>query len=398
VRLHHCLSGFLLLASLTFPAFAQPAPRAAADRVVTILNHSHRPITQIFVSNASSDDWGENRMTGPPLLPGHWHAVRLPRQSECSVDIQVVYDDASTEEDRAVDSCRGRQFTFDGSGATPSGEAHQLALSNAGQRAIREVYISPPAANGWGSDALGDDTIAPGAKASVTFHGACEADLRVVFDNDAAEERRKLDLCRHAALTIAPGWTTAESVDAPPHEAGQPAQPQAGSVRFRNRSGHAISSLYVYREGESEGEDRLGSDTLADGQAKPIDIDRGGGCRYHVKIVYEDSTPDQERAGVDLCQAAEVTITGGEAVLAAGPVGRIRNGGAAPIVALFADPPGAPRGPDRLGEKIIGVGEVTDLAPPQRGQCRYGLTAVFRNGPEVTQDADLCAGEEITLR
>jgi hypothetical protein len=38
--------------------------------------------------------------------------------------------------------------------------------------------------------------------------GDCQADLRIVFDNNAAEELRGFDMCRNAAITLRPGWVT----------------------------------------------------------------------------------------------------------------------------------------------------------------------------------------------
>jgi hypothetical protein len=35
--------------------------------------------------------------------------------------------------------------------------------------------------------------------------GECQADLRIVFDNNAAEELRGFDMCRNAAITLRPG-------------------------------------------------------------------------------------------------------------------------------------------------------------------------------------------------
>jgi hypothetical protein len=41
-------------------------------------------------------------------------------------------------------------------------------------------------------------------------------DIRVVFENRAAEERRGVDLCRRASLSIEPGWTTTDELPSPP--------------------------------------------------------------------------------------------------------------------------------------------------------------------------------------
>jgi len=392
-----------LLAGVT-AAHAQtprPARPAGADRVLTVVNHSRHAITQLFVSSSTTDDWGQDRLTGTPIAPGASAPIRLGRVPDCTYDIQAVYDDASTEEQRSFDICHPRPLAFDGSSATDPGPMHAVSLLNGGPRKIEEVYISSPTANGWGEDLLGDRAIAPGGRGSLQFRGDCTADLRIVFDNESAEERRAFDLCRHAALTIAPGWTTVEDAAAPadttPEE--KPAVLAGDAVTIVNGSGRGITALYLVRDGEAgPGHDRLGSDTLPDGERKRLEFDRSDGCRFTLRVVYSDSTPDQQRAGVDLCQSPEITITGGQGVLITGLVGRIRNGGASPIVALYADLPGTPQGADRLGDRVIGVGQSTTLEPPVPGQCRFQLRAQFRDGPQATATADLCKGEEITLK
>ena len=71
----------------------------------------------------------------------------------------------------------------------------------------------------------------------------------------------------------------------------------------------------------------------------------------------------------------------------------------AEVAELYADAPGAPRGPDRLGRTVLGVGETVDFAPPEGIPCRADLTAVFRDGREVTLPAiDLCAGVEVVVQ
>ena len=58
--------------------------------------------------------------------------------------------------------------------------------------------------------------ISVGDSRTLTYHGTCTADLRVVFDNRAAEERRGLDLCATPMLVIHPGWTTEDLPAVPP--------------------------------------------------------------------------------------------------------------------------------------------------------------------------------------
>src|SRR5208283_4156547 len=97
-----------------------------------------------------------------------------------------------------VDLCRTRELAFDGSAATAPpgiGVAHSVTLVNQSARPIQQVYISPPEANQWGDDRLAQGSISVADRRQLTWHGDCNVDLRVVFENRAAEERRGIDLC-----------------------------------------------------------------------------------------------------------------------------------------------------------------------------------------------------------
>lgn len=71
---------------------------------------------------------------------------------------------------------------------------------------IREVYMTDRDTRGWGDDRLGADVIPPGRtqrllpNAQQRARGYCQFDLRVVFENNAAVERRGVNLCEVSAL------------------------------------------------------------------------------------------------------------------------------------------------------------------------------------------------------
>jgi hypothetical protein len=210
-----------LAALLAAPARAdvpRPTPAPLADRDLTVLNHSQRPINEIYVSPGSAEQWGADRLGERTLEAGAQLKLRLGRTRECEFDVKVIYDDASQEETRGLNLCRARQVAFDGSTATAapeSGAAHRVTLANASTRPIQQVFISPAEANQWGDDRLAEGSISVGDRREVVWHGACSVDLRVVFENRAAEERRGVDLCATPALSIEPGWTTADVLPAP---------------------------------------------------------------------------------------------------------------------------------------------------------------------------------------
>ncbi len=219
-----------------------------------------------------------------------------------------------------------------------------------------------------------------------------------MFQNQAAEERRGINICELPSIPVAPGWTTAATPAAPEPPAPEP--PAAGTeteLTVVNRSRLTILSLYLFPDGaDGPGEDRLGDDTLAAGDRVRLNITRGAECLHTLRVVYEGPTPDKERAGIDLCNTRELSV--GEEGVRAGNPGSFRNAGRVPVVALRVDRPGEPPGPDRLGAAIIGVGGTFELEAPVPGECLYVATATFRDGRDARFGADLCQGEEITLR
>ncbi len=397
----------LLVMLVALPAAAQqgrqpPRPQAA-ERELTIQNQSGRTIVELYASSTNDNAWGPDRLGNNTLPTGRNHRVRFGRTPDCTFDVRVVYDDASEEEARNHDACRQRQLAFDGSNATggrQAGEEHSFTLANRHSRTIFQVFVGSAANDEWGDDLLGSETLSADGTASITFNGACEVRLRIVFDNDAAEERRGVDVCEQQTVTVGPGWTTVEDLASfgGGAAAGGGAAP-GGGFTLVNRSGKGILMLYVFPDGANDnGPDRLGSDIVSDGTSFAVRLNRGSQCQFTVRVVYEGADPDEERSGIDLCAVTELVIADGWTDAPLSGAGRIRNAGALPIVELYADPPGSPRGADRLGSQTIAVGSSFDLRPPTDGECRYQVTGVFRDGREVVAEADLCAGEEVVLQ
>lgn len=398
------LAGAVLLAAglVAVPAAAQQAQRQAP--VFTLKNEGDIAVYELYVARGGTGarNWGPDRFGSDVLPPGRSFQVRLPAGFGCSADIRMVYEDGQEEVRERVDICREREVVA--ARAAPAAPPdREVEVVNAGPRTIMYLYIRPAGGSEWQEDRLGSATFEPGARftAQVPDQG-CTYDIRAEYDNDAAEERRNVDLCAVAPLTIAPGWTVAEDLAAfTPGAAGTPGQrgDAAGPrVTLVNRSGRVVFTLHIFPDGaRDEGEDRLGTGTLSDGDRIEVALDTAQGCSFTVRLTYDDGERE-ERAGVDLCRAGELVIAAGWVDAAMAGAARLVNAGPAPIIALYADPPGSARGPDRLGDQVLGVGRSLSLAPPQDGVCAYDVTARFRNGAEArVAAADLCAGGEIVL-
>lgn len=394
----------VLLAAL--PAAAQQGPRPPAprppERELTIQNQSGRTITELYASSTDDSEWGRDKLGDNTLPAGRSFRVRFGRTTHCTFDVRVVYEDGSAEEARDHDACRERQLSFDGSNASggqPEGEDRSFELTNHHSRTIYQVFAGQ--GDAMGDDLLGAEVLSAGGMATIQFRGGCEIRLRIVFDNDAAEERRDVDVCEQNAVSVGPGWTTADDLAAFTPGTATPGAP-AGGFTLVNQSGRGILILYVFPDGAgSRGPDRLGMDIVSDGARFPVRLSRGDNCLFTVRVVYDGADPDEERAGIDLCNTNELIITAGwteGALPDARATGRIRNAGTLPIVELYAHAEGTPRGPDRLGSDIVAAGSGFALVPPTEGECRYSVTGVFRDGREVSVVADLCSGAEVTLQ
>lgn len=208
--------GFLLgLALLALPAHAQAETREELDGSFNLTNRSGRMIERFYVSPVQTRQWGENRLGEGGLAEGANIAIRMPPTGGCRADLRLVFRGGLTEERRDIDTCLDRDVVIGTPARTgtlragPQGAAGvaqgnpSFTLVNDGSRAIRELYASPTSHNDWAEDRLGRDTVAPGSRAMIRLPGgACVYDLRVVWANGRAEERRDVNLCEAEELSF----------------------------------------------------------------------------------------------------------------------------------------------------------------------------------------------------
>ncbi|EFH09653.1 hypothetical protein ACFFMP_07045 [Pseudoroseomonas cervicalis] len=202
----------LLLAA---PALAQGnAPAAEQDGSFNLTNRSGRAIERFYASPVQSRAWGENRLSGS-LAEGADVAVRMPARGGCRTDMRIVFADGLTEEKRDVNTCIDRDVVIgtpartgslqrDASGrvTTPQGDP-SFELVNEGRSAIRELYASPTTSDNWGEDRLGQDVVEAGDRMFIRLpEGPCAYDIRVVWANSRAEERRDVNLCNTSELSF----------------------------------------------------------------------------------------------------------------------------------------------------------------------------------------------------
>ncbi len=291
------------------------APRLAlADpattwREATARNRSGRAIIALNAVPAGRPEplnWGPDRLNEAGLPDDAAFRLRL-RLPSCAADLRATYEGGAAEEKRAVDLCRDPAVTFDGSGI-PRPVERPLTLRNRHGAALEEIYVSSASENDWGPDRL-PGGIPRGGQATLTLPVDCLADIRVIFPNGAAEERREVDICRTPAITIRPAWTIAERLD---EGTGDVAAPAPGSVRLRNAAAVPLIELYLDPpDAPAKGPDRLGATVLGAGEAldlAPPDPATGpGACTVRLTAVFRDGR-EVVRAPFDLCAGTETAL------------------------------------------------------------------------------------------
>jgi hypothetical protein len=318
------MAAALLLAA---PALAQQAPRPAQPRpqaqpqqgpTFTLRNEGSRVLREFYASSPNQSGWGDDRLGADMVQPGATFRVQLPRGAGCTQDLKAVYDDNSEVERRGVDICRERTQAF----ANPQADT-EFVLLNRSPRTIFQLFMRPPGTgDDWGPDRLGSGTVDTDARETISFSSGgagCAFDMRVVFDNDSAEERKAVDVCATPVVAIIPGWTTSESVpgeDAqaqpsspggPPGAATQRPAPGPAMASFRNQGNAPLVRLSIDPPGSANpGPDRLGNGVIAPGaslEVQPPD----GLCTADVTAVFRDGNRVRRQA-VALCDGAEVTL------------------------------------------------------------------------------------------
>jgi hypothetical protein len=280
-------------------------------RQASVANRARVTVRELYARALGQEGWGADRLGSGTLEPRADFALRI-RSRDCRFDLRAVYENDREEVQPGLDLCRTQAVELAGPGPAVPGELRRLLLVNGYRRIISQIFLIAPDPDDWGEDQLGDATLAPGARQEVSVTSGCTVDLRIVFDTDAAEERRGIDLCANSLVLLRPGWTVAERLDAeaPTPAPGGPAL--VGGVRLRNSSALPIVELYVSRPGSAPGTDRLGSAVIAAGGVldftPPAELGQGADrCRADLTAVFRDGRA-LRLPGFDLCSGEEVPL------------------------------------------------------------------------------------------
>jgi hypothetical protein len=169
-----------------------------------------------------------------------------------------------------------------------------FTLQNKGPAAVREFFATPSGLANWGQDRLNGKGLAAGAR--VTFrlpaNGNCVYDLRVVFADGRAEERRALNTCQTKEVAVG--------------DAG--AAGAARSFRLFNRGSGPIAELAVRPQGAASWEiSKMEGGPIPPDQERRFELPAGGQCNFDLRVRFTDGAT-REKHGADLCRSPDQAV------------------------------------------------------------------------------------------
>ena len=173
-------------------------------------------------------------------------------------------------------------------------------LVNRATSPVKELFVTPAGDANWGQNRLAGKPIPPAGSFLVKRRadGNCIMDIRAVFADGRAEERKGLNTCNVDAVAV--GMATGAAAGAKP--ADDP------SVKLVNRGTQDIQEFYVAPAGHTNwGQNRLDAGPLPAATEKLIRIAKTGDCLFDLRVVFADHTA-KEKHRTDLCKVTTLPV------------------------------------------------------------------------------------------
>ncbi len=200
---------FSIVAAFAVATLAVPA--LAEDASFTLVNRGVTPVKELYVTPAGDAKWGQNRLVGHPIASGGNFLVKRRADGNCIFDIKAVFADGKAEERKALNTCNIDTLAVGlSAGAAPGPGQHKqsgdpsIRLVNRGTQEITGFFVAAPGHTEWGANRLLAGPLPAATEKLVHIDGAgtCLFDLRVVFADRTAKEKRGTDLCKITDLPV----------------------------------------------------------------------------------------------------------------------------------------------------------------------------------------------------
>lgn len=197
----------LWVLSLAMAVLAGQAVAQQPNPSFNLVNRTGRVVERAYTSPSGVNTWGPDRLGQNVLPSGRSLAIRLPADGNCLYDVRVEYQGGGSDEKRRINTCNTVDVIFGAAAAAPQQRATNdpsFRLVNRSGRQINEVYATAVGVNTWGTDRMGSEVIPPGATHIVRIapDGNCVFDVRVVYADGSAAEKRRINLCTIVDLSF----------------------------------------------------------------------------------------------------------------------------------------------------------------------------------------------------
>ncbi len=175
--------------------------------------------------------------------------------------------------------------------AQPAGNP-SFTLENRAGVAIRQFFATPAGRENWGRDRLDGRGMAAGTR--VTFRlpadGNCIYDLRVVFTDGRAEDRRGLNTCQVKNVPV--GELAAA----------------AKTFRLINHGPAPVTEIAARAQGTDQWHtNHLPSGPIAPGSERNLALPPGGQCVFDLRVTFADGKT-REKHAADLCKSPDQAV------------------------------------------------------------------------------------------
>ncbi len=185
----------IMLALGLLLAMACGAAPASAQNRFSLVNNTGQIIERIYVSPSRVNNWGRDVLGDAVLYPGQSFWV-VPRLSDCVLDIRVVFQGGAEETRWQVNACSLSRIVWGGAPARAVADPSFRFVNRSGVP-VNNLHISLSSDRSWGPDRLGRNVLPPGRGIWVSLPAGkiCTVDIRVVYTDGTATERRNIETC-----------------------------------------------------------------------------------------------------------------------------------------------------------------------------------------------------------